>query len=206
MLKEIVEAGVEVLDILPEFQRRKSMEKNLYLKDHRISPTGAKIVGEMLGNYLKETVDFDNQLELRQEKCIYFEKRTENHLQDDYTYIWRTFLAEESEIKIPYVGADRSKIGMIGNCNLQAYWEDGGGILANTSYQCRHPIHYIGRFLPFDGLDDPVTADSLEKCLEHDVIVYVGFPSAAYVRTSNLLFGRLARGQWFNEWSSVSLR
>lgn len=206
MLKEIVEAGVEVLDILPEFQMRKPMERNLYLKDHRISPIGAKIVGEQLGNYLRETLEYDDQIELEQEKCLYYEKRTESHLHEDYTYIWRTYLAGKNEAKIPYVGTDKSRIGLIGNCNLQAFWEEGGGILANAAYQCRMPIQYVGRFLPFDGTDDPVTPESLEKCLEHDVIVYVGFPSAAYVRTSNLLFSRLARGQWFSEWSSVSLR
>lgn len=206
MLKEIVEAGVEVLDILPEFQRRKPLEKNLYSKDHRLSPTGAKVVGEQLGNYLHETMDLDTQIELEQEKYIYFEKRTENLLQEDYTYIWRTFLTGEDGIRVPYVGTHKSKIGLIGNCKLQAYWEEGGGILANTAYRCGWPIDYIGRFLPFDGLDDSVTTESLEKFLEHEVIVYVGFPSAAYVRTSNLLFSRLARGQWFNEWSSVPLR
>ena len=207
MLKEIVEAGVEVIDMLPEFQTRKRGEGNLYLKDHRISPVGAKIVGERLGEYLKTTTDYTEKIQLQQEKFLYFEKATESRLQADYSYIWRTYCEEYPDIKVPYTGtAQNSRIGFIGNCNLAAYWEEGGGILANTAYYSGFPLCYIGRYLPFDGTDDPVTTECLEKCLEHDIIVYVGFPSAAFVRTSNLFFSRLARGQWCNEWSSIALR
>lgn len=207
MLKEIVEADVEVIDMLPEFQYCKSKERNLYLKDHRISPVGAKIVGERLGEYLRMTVDFENTMELEQEKYIYYEKATESRLQEDYTYIWRTFFYDEQRIKHPYIGTkENSRICMIGNCNLAAYWEEGGGILANTAYHCGFPIKNVGRYLPFGGTGDYVTADILEQCLEHDVIVYVGFPSDAFVRTSTLAFSRLAKGQWFSEWSSIALK
>lgn len=207
LLKEVVEADVEVIDMLPEFQAQKFGEGNLYLKDHRISPIGAKIIGRRLGEYLKATVDSNEKIELEQEKYVYYERASESQLQKDCTYIWRTYFRDASDVKKPYIGAEQnSSIGIIGNCNLAAYWEEGGGILANAAYHSGFPIHYVGRYLPFDGLDDSVTEESLEQCLRHDTIIYVGFPSAAFVRTSNLLFSRLARGQWFNEWSSISLR
>lgn len=133
---------------------------------------------------------------MKQEKFRYYEKASESKLHEDYTYIWRTTLCEEQGIKYPYIGSSQKcKIGFIGNCNLAAYWEEGGGILANTAFASDLPVRYIGRYLPFDGVEDPMTTDCLESCLEHDIIIYVGFPSAAFVRTSTLQFSRLARGQ-----------
>lgn len=206
MLKEIVEADVEVIDILPAFQEQKDKEKNLYLKGHRISPIGARIVGEELGEYLKATECCEERIDIRREQSVYYERATESRLHKDYTYIWRVY-HEQNGIKFPYIGKKGDgHIGIMGNCNLSAYWEEGGGILANTAYSSGFPVEYIGRYLPFDGMDDPVTSECLQQCLDYNIIVYIGFPSAAFVRTSNLLFSRLARGQWFHEWSSMSLR
>lgn len=207
MLKEIVEAGVEVVDILPIFQDRKREERNLYLKDHRVSPIGAKIIGEQIGSYLRETTEYKGKIELSQEKYVYYENVSESKLREEYTYIWRTVCCEEQGVKYPYTGSVQNcQIGFIGNCNLAAYWQEGGGILANTAFSSSFPVQHIGRYLPFDGVDDPVTAECLERCLEHDIIIYVGFPSASFVRTSTLQFSRLARGQWFNVWSTIPLR
>ena len=61
----------------------------------------------------------------------------------------------------------------------------GGGIAANLAYNLQYPIYNAGRKLIFD-YDDVMTEADLKKLLLNEIVIYVAFSSAPFVRSATL--------------------
>lgn len=199
MLYEIVDAGVEVIDCLPRFIINKN--EILYSKEHNLSPFGCDFTAHLIATYLKKTIIGEVNIDLSRFSQIDRLYNIHSTMQgegavDEFEvqkYIGKqVFDAVDNE---PYTGflAD-SGIGIFGNCNLQSYMYDGGGITANLSYYLGYPVSYLGRKLPFsDKPQERIDDKTLELFCKKKILIYVGFPSASFVRTSinNSLFMKI---------------
>ena len=108
----------------------------------------------------------------------------------------------EKTTKGLYNNKEYSEIGIFGNCNLQAYLDEKKGILANLILDMEYPISYIGRYLPFCCIDT-MTESAIKELLKYKIVIYVGFPSASFVRTSAYWDRSDAiENRW---WSSIDL-
>lgn len=96
---------------------------------------------------------------------------------------------------------DRSRIVIFGDCNLQGYQDIGGGVAANLAYDMQYPVYNAGRFLPFDHIN-PVTEAFLKDMQEKDIVIYVAFSSASFVRSTIIPLRNL--GKYFS-WSTIDL-
>ena len=81
-----------------------------------------------------------------------------------------------------------SKIAVFGDCNLQSYSNFGTGICGSLSYELGYPVYNAGRKLIFGNNEKPLTKGELKQLLKYDIVIYVAFASAPYVRTVQLDF------------------
>ena len=189
MLHKLLEYGVEVIDCYDSF-RMYSSDIMLYSKNHHISPFGAAVVGEQIALYLKETTKILPPFEFVTERKneVIADPVLRNSLDYksevldiEYFNSYKCNVKKDGIIK-PIVGMGvKSEIGIIGNCNLQAYQYTGCDITANLTALLNYPVINIGRFLPFGNVD---TVDKIPPGALNDIkiLIYVGFPSGSYVR------------------------
>lgn len=216
MLREITEAGVELLDLLEPLMLKKD-ELPLYTKDHYISPLCARLVAHEIAEYLQKTTRLpEGSLELRSEECsVDFSCPDGEGGCVRASYPAYSIKRPEGGV-LSYPNAD---IGLFGNCNLQAFMSDSAGIYENLLDWLRVPVDYMGRRLPFctggrhllpiygsEGFDKAF----LERLAQKDAVVYLGFPTAAFVRSSGFYNGfapplRLLYGSLYAPWSTVPL-
>lgn len=197
MLLELVDHGVEVVDIFPEFQKRKNNISLYVTKNHHVSPLGADVVAQKIADYLSDTTTdlvcedwafTQIKMGIQLGMGALFNRPVVNR--DDF-YIANTVQIKENNNDNIYIytamneAVLSSKIIMIGDCNLQAFLQHGASIVSNASYYLNYPIHYGGRYLLFD-----FEIDGIWKMPEHtlkskEILIYVGFPSASFVRARN---------------------
>lgn len=184
MISECLDKNIEVLDCYDLFLQNK--DKKLFQRDHRISPMGAKILADYVCEYLEATTESDILNKYQIDLKVKREKICSELLGKLYTYEASVVQESADGLWQPYTGetsdwSEASEIGIIGNCNLQAYRETGAGIVANLSASLNYPISYIGRYLPFCALDriGNIKSGMLKNT---KILLYFGFPSASYVR------------------------
>lgn len=190
MLKEIVEEGVETVDCLPTFISNKG--KGLYSKEHNLSPIGCDFTAALVADYLQKTISKGLEFELgrftKTERLYSIHSTTQGGgaVDEFEVQLYKGWQIMDSTTGSPYTGfLNDSKIGIFGNCNLQSYMYDGGGITACLSAYLNYPVNYLGRRLPFcDKPKERIDDSTLEQLCQKDILLYVGFPSAAFVRSS----------------------
>ena len=130
-VRDVVEAGVEVVDVLPNFVRRKNDKNSVYnTVQHYLSSYGAMVVADEISNYLQITGwDFKEQLRLyKKEKEQKY--RYTNCPLGPLTTVEKLIIcsqADPSGSEIPYVGEHiSSSVGIFGDCNVEEHNESGG--------------------------------------------------------------------------------
>lgn len=186
MVLEMLEAGVEVLDMFPVFQENK--DKQLFSFEHNISPEGAELTAKVTAEYIKST----SHLEIPAGGGFSNSKRAM------WYHPWQTNAPEkhvrlhtESYVEkngVPYLPFENdSKICIFGNCNLQAFQYRGSGIAANLGYQLQRDIDYMGRKLIFGNRrGECYDEETFKRMVEKDIAVCISFPSGSFVRTANV--------------------
>lgn len=61
----------------------------------------------------------------------------------------------------------------------------GGGIAANLAYNLQYPVYNAGRKLIFD-YDDTMTGADLRMLAQNEIVIYVAFSSAPFVRSTTM--------------------
>ena len=181
MIREVLEGGVEVLDLYPVFLKNK--KDMLYAYEHNISPKGSALVGREIAEYLDATIDFENNEKVFQSKCIKAEVAVfnENKRDEMFYYSGECVFTNDDYVK-PVTGCDvTSDILLIGDCNVQGYMQQGASVIAHLSHELQYQVEYGGRCLPFCSIDRVNTIEK-SKLLGKKVLIYVGFVSAPYVR------------------------
>ena len=207
-LRETILSGVEVIDVLPTFMKFRH-RLTLFTKGHNISNLGAKIVGDMIAKYLKDTtpgLEF-NYKKIEENRCYNF--RTGDYGDPGYDgalEVCVSHIINEGGKRIPYwnQGAEDSKIAILGDCNLQNFSAFGGGIAASLAYRLKYPVYNFGRKLIF-GCSESLKEDDFQCLKKYKIIVYVAFASAPFVRSAAIFSWRehVASGY---PWCQVDLR
>lgn len=188
MLLDLCKEGVEIVDCYPHFLEYRN-SKQLFTKNHHISPIGADLISTLISDYLVKTtkIDFDSLGLISERKIInstvFYISGNENSPQmgSEEFEADCIFLKRDKSPKV-YLGNEfKSEIAVVGNCNLQSYRNMGCDITANLAYKLNYPVNYVGRYLPFAKIDsiDKVPSKALNN---KKILIYIGFPSAAYVR------------------------
>ena len=198
--------GVEVIDIFPSLIKIKNkyplppkegykhssisggvitQQKDIQISNclfsygHEISATGAKIISQIISNYLKIIVsDWPNYTNLYTNNEI---------LVNEDGIGWYG-----NQVKINqdiFLSSDKiSKIGIFGNCNLQKFINLKCDITSNVSSILNYPIDYCGRLLPSHSTWPEEDNIQQELFYKKKIIIYLGLPSACFVRenTSNI--------------------
>lgn len=192
MLRDLLLAGVEVIDMLPVMgQSRKKLENDhppfpmsgdvkkeafsLFSFYHDISPIGADVISSEIASYLALTTP---EIEIRK-----YQGRPVVFMEDNC--YWQTEWINKPDIK------EQSEIGIFGNCNLQKYLGSGFDITSKLAAKITQPVEYCGRILPFAPNWRDALADVRDGLFfGKKILIYLGFPSAAYVRSPQF------PGQW----------
>ena len=200
-ISEVLNAGIEVIDMYPIFIEKRKCER-LFSKYHHISAIGADIVGNAVARYLKETtIGISNIFDIHRELNLIYSSDygdPDNVRELAYTH----YITQQDEevghfkVFIPqrvYYWNQRTKesnIVIFGDCNLQSYNSIGAGISSNLTYHLRYPVCNAGRRLIFGFEEKPLHKDELIELLKYDIIIYVAFASAPFVRSSQLSLKR----------------
>lgn len=194
-ISELMDAGVEVLDLYPVFKAwvdEHGDNELLFSKDHHISPVGAKLIADTIADYLKKTTEgLEGSLIVSQDQYYYYDSSASAN---NLTKLYINYKEDENEKTVLWPqGENNSQITIFGDCNLQSYQNLGAGITANLVYDLQYPIKDRGRVLLFDDkreLDNKMNKNVLKEIKEAEVKIYVAFSSAGFVRTSQVK-GRL---------------
>ena len=185
-LFQVMDAGVETIDVLPEFMKERD-QRQVFSKEHNISSQGAKIIADLIADYLKRTTKkITSCCQIEREEQYYFPSDyREPEKNEELCSICR--IIQNGKERIPYwnQNAKDSKIAIFGDCNLQSYSGVGGGITANLSYNLQYPIYNAGRKLVFD-YDDAMTENDLKKLAKYEIVIYAAFSSAPFVRSTTM--------------------
>lgn len=193
-IREIVNNGVELVDLFPVFQEEKKKGRNLFTYAHHISAAGVQITAESIADYLQKTCR-----RLVSDFRMIRHNITVPYTETDYPVkdncfeqevcmcLYPKSCADTGFLTVPYYNqeSDESPIAVIGDCNLQNYESYGAGISANLAARLSCPVYNAGRYLPFHQgccLDRSV----LEMLCRKEIIIYTAFASAGFVRTSEL--------------------
>lgn len=194
--------NVEVIDIFPSLMKIKNeyplppkegytyninggfitQQKNIQISNcifsygHAISATGAKIISQIIGNYLKMTVtDWPEYINLYTNNDV---------LVNEDGIGWYG-----NQVKINqsiYSSCDKfSSIGIFGNCNLQKFINLQCDITSNISSMLQYPIDYCGRLLPFHQNWTDENDIMYGIFYKKKIVIYLGFPSACFVRANS---------------------
>lgn len=188
-IKNVIMGGGEVIDMLPVFETHKMDNRNLFSKGHHISSYGAKLTGETIAKYLINTTKgISPQIKIYHDaNCEYFadvgNPEELKIIRDKY------YILDEKGVKTCYWNqcTDESKILIFGDCNLQAHTSYGGGITQSLAYSLQYPVCDGGRKLIFGYMDNPIKQEDIKRFSSFEIIIYVAFASAPYVRTAKLL-------------------
>lgn len=194
--------GIEVVDAFDILMKNKD-ECAVFSKGHHISSLGADIIAKELGQYLINSIpDIHPQIKLksRQSRWKYYDW---DYITRDHTYYEDLIIHYAEYDDNPFYPTDstNSNIGVIGDCNLQHYQMHSAGFVSSLTYYTQCLFDEVGRFLPFDYVC-PVTRDILKRLLNKEIIIYVAFASASFVRSR--LFSRRRLG-FPNTWSTLKL-
>lgn len=199
MTLELLENNVEVIDMSPIFMQNKNgLDSHLFAKGHHISYAGANLTARTIADYIKSTTNFNGD-------DTFIAKETTN---PNKTTIYKD--------EKPYiVGKEDSPFCIFGNCNLQAFHEEGAGIAANTAFYLNQKIDYLGRKLIFWGAgQESFDKETFNELCKRDIAICVSFLSGSFVRTSittdtnkiNTIRRMLLRKKKFiTGWSSMDL-
>lgn len=186
--RNILKNDVELVDCYSEFMIQKN-EQMLFSKNHHISPAGASIIAKCIKKYIDKTTEYysdDTMFKAvpdvvgipvlsRSGDYNSLELAAEEHNGIKY------LLNGENGVR-PYIGNEkRSKIAIMGNCNLSVFRCTGFDITAQLSGQMGYPIKYIGRCLPFAN-QDSFDKISVTDLIGVDILVDIEFLSAPFVR------------------------
>ncbi len=197
-VNDVVEAGVETVDIFPVYENVKE-KINLFSKLHHISGLGAEVVAEAVANYLRQTtVDIPEIVSYNCKK----EMTTVEFEGWSRLYISSPFENEELSIVEPTKDLeDNIDIAIFGDCNLQAYTKQKAGVCDNLSAKLSYPVKDIGRHLIYDW-QDVISANVLKSLKDYGIVIYMHFASAPFVRSSLL---RARNPQPRYNWSNINL-
>lgn len=205
MVLEMLEGGVEVIDMFPVFQKHKT--KPLFSYEHNISPEGAELTACTIGDYIKRTStleDIQKNIFTAHEDLMWYYPWQTNAPEKQVRLYKERYIKKDGLRYLPF-GND-SDICIFGNCNLQAYLYRGSGIAANLAYQLQRDIDYLGRKLIFGNGKEVYDKESFCASAERDIAICISFPSGSFVRTSQLNRGgikRLIMGQGIEgSWST----
>ena len=182
MIGEVLQGGVEVVDMYPDFLVKK--QDMLYAHTHNISPTGAALVGKRIAEYLNSTTVFENDEKnfFAKAKRFNFPYLSWMKKNEMFYYPGECIYTTENDSMKPVTGHDvSSEIVLIGDCNTQGYMQQGASVIAHLSHSLQYEVEYGGRCLPFCSLDR-VNTIKKGKLAGKKILIYVGFVSAPYVR------------------------
>lgn len=208
MVLEMLEGGVEVIDMFPIFQKYKN--RPLFSYEHNISPEGAKLTACTIGDYVKRTSTLEdiqkNKFTAHEDLMWYHPWQT--NAPEKKVQLYKEQYIKKDELRyLPF--GNESDICIFGNCNLQAYQYRGSGIAANLAYQLQRDIDYLGRKLIFGNGRDTYDRESYCASIKRDIAICISFPSGSFVRTSQLNrsgIKRLIKGQGIEgRWSTLDL-
>lgn len=185
-LYQVMDAGVETIDVLPSFMKMRDQHQ-VFSKEHHISSVGAKIISDLIADYLRRTTEgiiSVCQIE-REERYYFLSDYREPVKSEELCSI--CLISKNRKGKIPYWNQDtkNSKIAIFGDCNLQSYSGVGGGIAANLAYNLQYTVYNAGRKLIFD-YDDTMTGADLRMLAQNEIVIYVAFSSAPFVRSTTM--------------------
>lgn len=173
MISDIVDTGVEVVDLYPYFRHYRDQNR-LFSYGHDISAVGASLIASVVSTYLSETTQG-----IPTTYAGYFSSE-DAEVDEDERKLETSQTLFRSKV---YTGEELcSEIGVFGNCNLQKYRMSGVDITAQIALGLQYPVNFLGRLLPFscdEGLDRAPKGLFRNKKL----VLYVGFPSASFVRS-----------------------
>lgn len=179
MLLEIMLAGVEVVDMFPIFLEHKRAERPLYLESHMWGPYAAELTAAETAKHLSHCF---GTTEFRRKRYTAFYKF-------DWFQNYRQILVNGVEKDTSGIS---TSVATFGNCNNFQFFSFDKAIPKNCksipadfasllSYEIKNHVKLLGRYLPFSknegvGLFPPGSLAGIKT------ILYVGFPSASYVR------------------------
>ncbi len=171
MTLELLQNNVEVIDVFPIFMQHKYDSMNLFAKGHHISSYGANLVAQAIADYIQSTTHFETG---------------DKHFSSQKTIVdsvEKTTIYQGEGIYIPQ--PTNSSFAIFGNCNLQAYHEEGTGIAANLSFYLNKDVDYLGRKLIFCNLkNETFDEQTFKECCKKDIVICISFLSGSFVRTS----------------------
>lgn len=188
MILNLAKFDVEIVDCYSSL----CLAKDCYSRNHHISPIGASVIGKNVAEYIKTTTTYDNlgffyKIDDTIGSPVLIRSGDSNSTEVAIDlYNSHKFYFENNGCKSPYTGIGvKSKIAIIGDCNLQSYRGSGFDITAQISGFLNYPVKYLGRYLPFAKFDsiDKLPVASLANV---KILIYVGFISACFVRAANI--------------------
>lgn len=193
-ISDLLDRGVEVVDLYPVFKEWADVhgeEEQLFSKDHHISPVGAKLIADTIADYLKKTTEgLEESLSVQQCEYMYYDNSASAN---NLSKIFVNYTEKDKKTTVWHQDEEKAKVTIFGDCNLQSYQSLGAGIHANLVNDLKLPIHDRGRVLLFDDkreLDNKMSKSILKEIKETEIMIYVAFCSAGFVRTSQVK-GRL---------------
>lgn len=187
----LLDLGLEVIDLYPVFKEWVDIhgaDDLLFSKDHHISPMGAKLVADTIADYLKRTTtDIKETLKVNQNSIMFYDH---SDLNDDYLSKTYVNCIEGTNEVVWRFNEKCCPISVFGDCNLQSYRYLGAGIQANLVYNLKGPVFDGGRVLIFDDKRERINLMSkqmLDEIKTSEIMIYVAFGSASFVRTSVVL-------------------
>ena len=202
-IKNVIDAGIEVIDMYPIFMKHRS-ENNLFSKEHHISTFGAKITGMAISDYIKKTtISLNNDFNLLSEPILIYSSDYGNP--ELLSEKCDKFYLMNGIQKVNYWNQETqsSKIAIFGDCNLQSYSSHGAGIGANLAYFLRYPVYNAGRILLFGFEAERLSREDIMKLCRYDMIIYVAFASAPFVRTASI---HISRPKFEYKWQHFNLK
>ncbi len=177
--------NIETLDLFPVFMNRRD-EGDLFSKEHHISPFGAMVTGKVIADYILSTTDIgpDVDFHIRMDEVLIYTSDYGNPaLEKEKASVYYLEGKSGKELYWNQYVLD-SRIAIFWDCNLQSYCSHGVGISANLSYYLKYPVYKAGRKLIYGYMERPIKKEEMEELLRYDIIIYVNFSSAPFVRTS----------------------
>ena len=185
VIHEALNLGVNVVDLYPIFKKFSIENENLFTESHIISPVGAAIVGKYIAAYVEH---FAQQIPKENPDLF-----NANYTFGTYNFSWLAEEKRRTTVDISYNGKlyapyaiTEGEIAVFGNCNSTEL-PSQHGLVSQMAYNLKRDVRHVGRHLPFcpSTLHYETMRALLPSSLHNiKVVVYVGFPSAAHVRSA----------------------
>ena len=180
---------IEIIDVYQDFVENK--ESDLFSNvEHNISPKGAELVGKKIAEYLQDTTQIEKQEIQITSKSMRipvnsaeFDVKNPDFGRHVFYPAEQVYIQNNGEWEI-YTGTNvSSDILLIGDCNVQEFTLQGASVTAQVSNGLDYPIEYGGRCLPYHNIDR-INKIKRHSLVGKDVLIYVAFVSASFVRAS----------------------